>query len=122
MKNKYWRVIMILAVGLLLTACASDSDDVPSLAATPIPNALNEVRDDEALVMDFAECLRNEGMQIIDPTVDSDGFVRMPELVEGAMATKEEWIAAYEVCGEIIENITFQKKRNRPQRAIGAIS
>jgi hypothetical protein len=34
----------------------------------------------------------------------------MLELVEGATASKEEWIEAYEVCGEIIENITFEKK------------
>lgn len=101
---------MIAVIGLGLTACGSDSYDVPSLAATPTPGAANEILDVEAKMMEFTECLRNEGLEIIDPVVDSDGNVLKPELVEGANVTKEEWIAAYEVCGEIIENVTFEKE------------
>jgi hypothetical protein len=110
MKNKYYQIILILLMSIFLAACGSDSSDVPSLAATPLPAAADEVLDDEALMMEFAECLRDEGMQITDPTVDADGNIQMPELVEGATASKEEWVEAYEVCGEIIENITFKEK------------
>ena len=42
--------------------------------------------------------------------VDSDGNIQKPETVDGANISKEEWVAAYEVCGEIIENITFGKE------------
>ena len=49
-------------------------------------------------------------MEIIDPVVDPDGNVQKPELVEGSVISKEEWNAAFEVCGEIIENITFGKE------------
>jgi hypothetical protein len=112
MKN--WQIIFLFvamaAIGLLLTACGSESNDVPSLAATPTPGAADEVLDVEASMMEFTECLRNEGMEITDPMVDSDGNIQMPQLVEGATASKEEWVAAYEVCGEIIENITFEKE------------
>jgi hypothetical protein len=101
---------MVAAIGLALAACGSDSNDVPSLAATPTRGPADEVLDVEARMMEFAECLRNEGMEIIDPMVDSDGNIQMPQLVEGATASKEEWVAVYEVCGEIIENITFERK------------
>jgi hypothetical protein len=108
--NAFYVILLIFSTSISLSACRPDSKDVPSLAATPIPDAANEELDDEALMMKFAECLRNEGMQITDPKVDTDGNIQMPELVEGATATKEEWIEAYEVCGEIIENITFAEK------------
>jgi len=110
MKNKYLQLIMVLVISLILAACGTASNDVPSLVATPIPDAIDEALDDEALMMEFAECLRNEGMQVTDPAVDAAGNIQMPEMVEGATATKEEWIAAYAVCSEIIENITFKKK------------
>jgi hypothetical protein len=47
-------------------------------------------------------------VQINEPAVDIDGNI--PNLVEGVTATKEEWIAVYEVCGGMIENITFGEK------------
>jgi len=110
MKTNYLLFLLVLVTSLILTACGSDSNDVPSLAATPIPDVADEAIDNETLMLEFTECLRNEGMQITDPTVDSDGNIQKPELVEGATFNNEEWIAAYEVCGEIIENITFEKK------------
>ncbi len=110
MKIKCYQFLLVLVCTMVLTACSNNTNNVPSLAATPMPNAVNEESNDEALVMEFADCLRNEGMQVTDPTIDSEGNIQMPELVENATATKDEWIAAYEVCGEIIENITFAKK------------
>jgi hypothetical protein len=111
---KRWQIFYYLAlmaaIGLVLTACRSNSNDVPSLSATPTSGAADEVLDVEARMMEFTECLRNEGMEIIDPVVDSDGNVQKPELVEGSVISKEEWNAAFEVCGEIIENITFGKE------------
>jgi hypothetical protein len=113
---KRWQVFYLLtlmaAIGLALAACGSDSNDVPSLAATPTPGAADEILDVEAKMMEFTECLRNEGLEIIDPVVDSDGNVQKPELVEGSNVSKEEWIVAFEVCGEIIENITFEKEED----------
>jgi len=119
MKN--WQIIFlfaaIAAISLSLAACGSNSNDVPSLAVPANPIVEDEDLDDEARMMEFAQCLRNEGMQITDPIVDSDGNIQMPELVEGATASKKEWVAAYDVCGEIIRNITFEKKKlNRSEQ------
>ena len=110
MTNKLAKLILLAVLSLTLAACSSDSNDVPSLGATPTPGPADEVLDTEARMMEFAECLRNEGMQITDPMVDPDGNIQKPELIEGATASKDEWIEAYEVCGEIIENITFERK------------
>jgi hypothetical protein len=96
---------------LVLSACSSGSENVASLGPTLTPVEERQAQTEEERVIEFAECLRNEGMEITDPSVDAEGNIQMPELVEGATATKEEWGAAYEVCGEIIENITFEKKK-----------
>lgn len=97
-------------LGLNLAACSSDSNDVPSLSAPATLVGEVEDLDDEARMMEFAECLRNEGMEVTDPGVDSDGNIQKPQLVEGATASKKEWGEAYEACGEIIKNITFEKE------------
>jgi len=110
MKKKTAKLILLLAIGLLLAACGSDSNNVPSLAATPTPGPADENLDNEALMMEFTECLRNEGLEVADPKVNADGNIEKPETVDGAEISKEEWIAAYEVCGELIENITFEQK------------
>jgi hypothetical protein len=110
MTNKHGKLILLLVISLVFTACGSDSNDVPSLAATPTPLVEDEILDVETKMMEFTECLRDEGLEIMDPVIDSDGNIQKPELVEGADVSKEEWIAAFEVCGEIIENITFGKE------------
>jgi hypothetical protein len=107
MKIKYFQIILLLVISLILAACSSDSNDVPSLAATPIPDAANEKLDDEALMLEFAECLRNEGMQVTDPAVDADGNIQFPEIIDENGIPKEEW---WEFCGPIIENITLEEK------------
>ena len=112
---KRWQIIYLLAVivvvGLSLAACSSDSNDVASLGAMPTAVVEDEALDVEAKMMEFTECLRKEGLDVIDPVVDSDGFIEKPEAVDGANISKEEWMAAYEVCGEIIKNVTFEKEK-----------
>jgi hypothetical protein len=110
MTNKHFKLILVVVISLLIPACGSDSNDVPSLAATPTPGAADEIVDVEAKMMEFTECLRNEGLEVIDPVVDSDGFIEKPEFAEGFEPTKEEANAAFEACAEIIENITFEQK------------
>ena len=103
-------ILWLMLIGMVLSACSSETNEVPSLAITPIPSNTSSEQDDEALVMAFAECLRDEGITVTDPNVDADGNIQLPEQVEGASATKEEFNSAYEICGGIIENITFSKK------------
>lgn len=100
-------LLIVLLISLLLEACGSATNDVPSLAATPIPDAEEEVTDDEVLMMEFAECLRNEGLEVADPKVDADGNIQFPEIIDEGGISKEEW---WEVCGPIIERISFDEK------------
>lgn len=111
MRNIYAKLILVVAIGLLLVACGSASDNVPSLGATPTAVVEQETLDDEAAVMAFVQCMRDEGIKLKDPVVDSDGNVQAPEVVEGVELTREEWAAPFEVCGHHIESLSFGRER-----------
>ena len=119
MKHKMMILIAVVVMSaLLLTACGSDSNDVATLKDTentqvevPKADASDPVLDNEAMMMAFTECLRDQGIDVLDPVVDSEGNVEKPEFAEGAEYDKETVTAAYEVCGEHLEGFTFEKKR-----------
>jgi hypothetical protein len=101
----------MVAIGMVLAACGSKSEDVASLAATPVPVVESETLDDEAKMMAFTQCMRDQGIDLLDPVVDADGNVQKPEEGDGFEASKGKWKEAYEACGEILEGITFGKER-----------
>jgi hypothetical protein len=121
MKYKHTILIAVAVIGILvLAACGSDSDDVPSLrtiedtqGVDPTPDAADAVRDNEARMMAFTECLRDQGIEVVDPVVDSDGNVGKPEFAEGVdgKGKREDLGAAYEACAEHLEGFTFEEKR-----------
>ncbi len=86
MANKLPKLILLAVIGiLLLAACDSDSSDVPSLEETedtrvvePTADAADAPLDDEAKVMAFTQCMRDQGIEYLDPVVDSDGNVQEP--------------------------------------------
>jgi hypothetical protein len=110
-KHIYLKMILIVAIILILVACGSNSDDVPSLAATPTPEVMEEILDDEAKVMAFVQCMREEGIEYKDPVVDSDGNVQQPEFIEGFTAGREELAEPYAACFHHIEGLIFGRER-----------
>jgi hypothetical protein len=116
MTNRLATLILVAAMALLLAACGSDSEDVPTLiedapAEEPTAAAAGTVRDAEAAMMAFTECLREHGIEVYDPVVDAEGNVDKPEFVEGVDPKGEDMKAAWEACAEHLEGVTFGKKR-----------
>jgi len=121
-RSKLGELILVAVVGLMLVACGSDSKDVPSLNADdaqrgePATDTLaavaeEEPLDDEAKMLAFTQCLRDQGIEYLDPVVDTDGNVRRPTLAEGVEVSREELGAAYEACAEHIEGLTLGRER-----------
>jgi hypothetical protein len=73
--------------------------------------AADSVRDNEAAMMAFTECLRGQGIEVYDPVVDAEGNVEKPEFVEGVDPKGKDMGAAWEACAEHLEGVTFGKKR-----------
>jgi hypothetical protein len=116
MKKNTVKIILLVAMSLLLVACSSSPDDVPSLEVTPTAVVEEQPLDDEAKVMAFVKCMHDEDMQLKDPVVDADGNVQPPEVVEGVTYTREEWAAPYAICGHYIEGISFGKESGDMKR------
>lgn len=118
MKRKLATLILVAVIGLVLAACGPASDDVPSLRDTegtqPVESATeaaDSVRDNEAAMMALTQCLRDQGLEVYDPVVDSEGNVQKPEFAEGFDAKGEDFGAAWESCEEHLEGFTFGKER-----------
>ena len=119
MKHKHITLTAVAVIGILaLAACGSALDDVPSLTTTidtqvmaPTADAADVVLDNEAKMMAFTQCLRDQGIEVMDPVVDSDGNVQKPELAGGVGAKSKEFGAAWEACSEHLEGFTLEKER-----------
>ena len=119
MKHKSICFIVVLSMSILLfTACRSDSDDVATLRTTEntqaeVPKAddTDDTLDNEAMMMAWTECLRDHGIDVMDPVVDTDGNVDKPALVEGAQWDKETMGPAWDACAVHLEGFTFEKRR-----------
>jgi len=115
MKSQWVKRILVAVVGLMIVACRSKSNEVPSLdterRATPTAVVEEEPLDDEAKMMAFTECMRGEGIELVDAGVDSEGNVQRPKLAEGVEVSREEFGAAMEVCGVHLEGMTLGRER-----------
>lgn len=81
----------------------ADEESAPSAAAeVDLADAT-----DEELAMAFAECLRDNGVDVNDPTVNADGTVSLASLFDGPpqISTDEEPI--FDECGELLEGANF---------------
>jgi hypothetical protein len=114
MKQKMIRfmVMMVMSV-LILAACQSESSDVATLKTDDAPRveaaAENEGEglDNEAMMMAFTECLREQGLDVMDPVVDADGNIGKPDFPEGVKWDE----AAWEACEHHLEGFTIEKER-----------
>jgi len=119
MKHKHLALAALAVMGILvLAACGSDSNDVPSLRTTedrqavePTAGAGDTLLENEAKMMAFTQCLRDRGINVLDPVVDSEGNVEKPEFAGGVEAKSKEFGAAWEECSQHLEGFTFERKR-----------
>lgn len=121
-ENDVNRTVMlsaVLAFGLLAAACGGGSSDagVASLEGetTAVQEAVAQQSDnpdeqsmsDEEAVLAFAACLRDEGIDVEDPTVDADGNLLPPRPRDIAVEDRDAMRTAFEACGEYLDNVAF---------------
>jgi len=119
MANSYRALAIAMVICMLfLAGCGSASNDVPSLsntgkerAATSTTDTADIASDNEAKMMEFTQCLRDQGIEVLDPVVDSEGNVGKPQLVDGSAMGKKQWGPAWEECAVHLEGFTAERKR-----------
>ena len=103
---------------MLFLACSSASSDVASIdtteatrVAVQTSNDDSPIQTDEEKVLEFTQCIRDQGIEIQDATVDSDGNLQPPRPVEGASINRQELRPAFEECRESLDGMTFGRER-----------
>ena len=105
---------MPLAVGLTLVIAVGAAAQVATLVSpdeTPEPDAVEEIlefEDQNEAILAYAECLRENGLDVDDPQAGSTGaravFGGGPAAQDGGVDRRsEEFVAANESCGYILE-------------------
>lgn len=113
-KTMIWTAVVATSI-LLLAACSSDSDDVATLNADDAARAQvatqseGEALDEEAMMMAFTECLREQGLEVMAPVVDADGNVGKPQFPEGSDG--KAMTGAWEACEHHLEGFTSEQER-----------
>lgn len=104
----------VAACALLLSACGSDdtAGDLPSLGgsdAAASGSVTTTTVDPEEAAQDFVACLREQGLEVADPQVDSDGRIDMRSIFEsaGLDPRSEDMRTAMDECRDTLANAGF---------------
>jgi len=108
----------LLAIVVLTTACGSPDDagdrvaSLDAVTAEPDSDAGEPdtvgVVDDEQALLDFSACMRDQGVDFGDPTVDADGNVRLnPGGQPGAGIDRDSVDGAFQICGGYLDGVTL---------------
>lgn len=120
--------IILISFALVVAACGGgDSADggVASLddsATGANTDNVEEVQiaDTEAQLLAFSACMRDQGLDFADPTVDSDGNVQLtrPRQGNGGQGANEGLPEGFESCGDLLEGLDlgFRNRDNTGQQ------
>ena len=107
--------IVVVALSLVVAACGGGSDDtsddgVASLERTttqaPVATALGSADTEEQLLA-FAECMREQGVDLPDPTVDADGNPQLVPPDDFELEDLDVLQDAAEACEEFLEGVAL---------------
>ena len=96
--------IKILVFFLVFTVCTiggEESQGVVTIDSTTATTVLNEEITFEEGVLNFAQCMREEGINFPDPTFDIDGNPQFDNL---EIDNEDEFERAFENCEDILRN------------------
>jgi len=110
---------LVATLALVGAACAGSDEGggVASLEGTTTTFVTVDVEvDSEQALLEFAQCMRDSGIDVPDPTVDADGNVRLQPPSGGpdgdGQIDRETRRVAQEACQEYLEGVTLGT-RNR---------
>lgn len=112
---------MFAALALFAAACggSEEADAVASLenttttvGATTTTAAVTQAELSEEQAIEFSQCMRDQGLDFPDPTVDADGNLEMGDLDVTAFGSSPDEIrdtlsAAMDACADHLEGISF---------------
>ena len=95
------KVIAFAAVFAACTIGGEESQGVVTIESTTVTTVVDEETTFEEGVLEFAKCMREEGINFPDPTFDIDGNPQFDNL---EIENEEEFESAFENCEDILRN------------------
>ena len=99
--SKKVRVLLLLSIFSACTIGGEESQGVVTIESTTETTTVDEEITFEEGVLDFAQCMREEGVNFPDPTFDIDGNPQFDNL---EIENEEEFESAFENCEDILRN------------------
>ena len=99
--SKKVRTLLLLSIFSACTIGGEESQGVVSIESTTETTIVDEEITFEEGVLDFAQCMREEGINFPDPTFDIDGNPQFDNL---EIENEEEFESAFENCEDILRN------------------
>jgi len=95
------KILAFLAVFAACTIGGEESQGVVTIESTTETTVVDEETTFEEGVLEFAQCMREEGINFPDPTFDIDGNPQFDNL---EIENEEEFESAFENCEDILRN------------------
>lgn len=99
--SKKVRILLLLSIFSACTIGGEESQGVVTIESTTETTTVDEEITFEEGVLDFAQCMREEGVNFPDPTFDIDGNPQFDNL---EIENEEEFENAFENCEDILRN------------------
>ena len=99
--SKKVKTLLLLLVFSACTIGGEESQGVVTIESTTATTIVDEAITFEEGVLDFAQCMREEGINFPDPTFDIDGNPQFDNL---EIENEEEFESAFENCEDILRN------------------
>lgn len=99
--SKKVRILLLLSIFSACTIGGEESQGVVTIESTTETTIADEEITFEEGVLDFAQCMREEGINFPDPTFDIDGNPQFDNL---EIENEEEFESAFENCEDILRN------------------
>ena len=99
--SKKVRILLFLSIFSACTIGGEESQGVVTIESTTETSIVDEEITFEEGVLDFAQCMREEGINFPDPTFDIDGNPQFDNL---EIENEEEFESAFENCEDILRN------------------
>ena len=95
------KILLLLLIFSSCTIGSEESQGVVTIESTTATTIVDEEITFEEGVLDFAQCMREEGINFPDPTFDIDGNPQFDNL---EIENEEEFESAFENCEDILRN------------------
>lgn len=99
--SKKVRILLLLSIFSACTIGGEESQGVVTIESTTETTTVDDEITFEEGVLDFAQCMREEGVNFPDPTFDIDGNPQFDNL---EIENEEEFENAFENCEDILRN------------------